>query len=167
MIRNTHVKFNRRILQASFSTAEVARVTGLTPRQLDWWDRKGFLSPSVAGANGYGSRRRYSFTDVVRLRLAARLRAAGFGLPQLRRVVETLKKLDASLDGLSTARLLVADRRVVWARTDGELVDLLHGGQLMLVFPVGETVADVARAAEHLGRAGERGLLGGVRGRRP
>ena len=161
------MKFNRRILQASFSTAEVARVTGLTARQLDWWDRKGFLSPSVAGAKGYGSKRRYSFTDVVRLRLAARLRAAGFGLPQLRRVADTLKRLDASRDGLTSARLLVADRRVVWARTDDELVDLLHGGQLLLVFPVGEAVADVARAAESLGRAEERGLLGGVRGRRP
>ena len=161
------MKFTRRILQASFSTAEVARITGLTARQLDWWDRKGFLSPSIAGAKGYGSKRRYSFTDVVRLRLAARLRAAGLGLPQLRRVADTLKRLDASRDGLTSARLLVADRRVVWARTDGELVDLLHGGQLMLVFPVGEAVADVARAAESLGRAEERGLLGGVRGRRP
>lgn len=165
MIQKTHVKFNRRILQASFSTAEVAKVTGLTPRQLDWWDRRGFLSPSVAGAAGYGSRRRYSFTDVVKLRLAARLRAAGFGLPQVRRVVETLRRLDASRDGFASARLLVADSRVVWARTDSELVDLLHGGQLMLVFPVGEAVADVARAAESLGRASRRGLLGGVRGR--
>jgi DNA-binding transcriptional MerR regulator len=161
------MKFNRRILQASFSTAEVARLTGLTSRQLDWWDRRGFLSPSIAGAAGYGSKRRYSFTDVVRLRLAARLRGAGFGLPQVRRVVETLKRLDASQDGLASARLLVADRRVVWARTDSELVDLLHGGQLMLVFPVGEEVADVARAAEDLGRPPRRGLLGGVRGRRP
>ena len=141
-------------------------MTGLTPRQLDWWDRRRFLSPSVSAAAGYGSKRRYSFTDVVRLRLAARLRAAGFGLPQVRRVVDTLKRLDASQDGLASARLLVADRRVVWARTDDELVDLLHGGQLMLVFPVGETVADVARAAEDLGRAPKRGLLGGVRGRR-
>lgn len=163
------MKFNRRILQSSFSTAEVAKLTGLTARQLDWWDRRGFLRPSVAAASGYGSRRRYSFTDVVRLRLASRLRAAGFGLPQVRRVVETLRRLDPASDGLTTlssARLLVADRRVVWARNDRELVDLLHGGQLMLVFPVGEAVADVARAAEDIGRGETRGLLGGVKGRR-
>ena len=145
-------------------------MTGLTARQLDWWDRRGFLRPSAAAACGYGTKRRYSFTDVVKLRLAARLRAAGFGLPQVRRVVETLRRLDASQDGLASVRLLVADRRVVWARTDGELVDLLHGGQLMLVFPVGEDVADVARAAEALRVAGENartGLLGGIRRRRP
>ncbi|MGA7989869.1 MAG: MerR family transcriptional regulator [Thermoanaerobaculia bacterium] len=161
------MKFNRRVLQASFSTAEVARLTGLTARQLDWWDRRGFLSPSIAGAAGYGSKRRYSFADVVRLRLAARLRAAGIGLPQVRRVAETLRRLDPGAGSLGSARLLVADRRVVWARTDSELVDVLHGGQLMLVFPVGEEVADVARAAEDLGRTPKRGLLGGVRGRRP
>lgn len=144
-------------------------MTGLTPRQLDWWDRRGFLRPSAAAAAGYGTRRRYSFTDLVKLRLAARLRAAGFGLPQVRRVVETLKRLDPSQDGLASARLLVADRRVVWAKTDRELVDLLDDGQLMLVFPVGEAVADVARAAEALRVAGEHargGLLGGVRERR-
>lgn len=142
-------------------------MTSLTPRQLDWWDRRGFIHPSVVAASGYGSKRRYSFTDVVKLRLAARLRAAGFGLPQVRRVVETFRRLDPGAGDLASVRLLVADRRVVWARTDSELVDLLHGGQLMLVFPVGETVADVARAAEDLGRAPKRGLLGGVRGRRP
>jgi DNA-binding transcriptional MerR regulator len=160
------VKFNPRILQASFSTADVARLTGLTSRQLDWWDRRGFLRPSVTAASGYGTRRRYSFTDVVKLRLAARLRAAGFGLPQVRRVVETLKRLDASVDGLASVRLLVADRRVVWAKTDSELVDLLHGGQLMLVFPVGEAVAEVARAARDLARPETRGLLGGLGSRR-
>ena len=85
---------------------------------------------------------------------------------RLVRVVETLRRLDASADGLASVRLLVADRRVVWARSDSELVDLLHGGQLMLVFPVGEAVADVARAAEDLDRSAGSGLLGGERGRR-
>jgi DNA-binding transcriptional MerR regulator len=160
------VKFNRRILQASFSTAQVARLTGLSARQLDHWDRLGFFPPSVAGARGYGSRRRYSFGDVVRLRVAGRLRASGFGLKEVRRVVETLRRLDPSRPDVSGARLLVAQGRVLWARTDSELVDLLHGGQLMLVFPVGETVEDVARAAESLAREAEGGLAGAVSARR-
>ena len=49
------------VISPGFSTAQVARLTGLTPRQLDHWDRKGFLKPSLREAQGYGSTRRYSF----------------------------------------------------------------------------------------------------------
>ena len=160
------MKFNRRILQASFSTAQVARLTGLSARQLDHWDRLGFFSPSLASARGYGSKRRYSFSDVVRLRVAGRLRSAGFGLSEVRRVVETLRRLDPSKPDVAGARLLVTQGHVLWARTDNELVDLLHGGQLMLVFPMGETVEDVARAAESLAREEKGGLVGAVSARR-
>jgi len=153
------VKFNRRILYSSFSTAQVARLTGLSARQLDHWDRLGFLSPSLARAAGYGSRRRYSFADVVRLRLAGRLRAAGFGLAEVRRVVEMLRRLDPTRPDITGARLLVAGQRVLWASSDSELVDLLQEGQLMLVFPVGEAVADVARAVESLAEESDGGLV--------
>ncbi len=144
------MKFRRQILESSFSTAEVARLTGLTPRQVDYWDRQGFLKPSLQSARGYGSARRYSFSDLVRLRLAGRLRAAGFGLREVRRCVETLRRLDPSRAGIDEARLLIGGGRVVWVRGDDELVDLLHGGQLLLVFPVGETVRETARAVERL-----------------
>lgn len=160
------MKFNHRILRSSFSTAQVARLTGLSARQLDHWDRLGFFSPSLASAKGYGSKRRYSFGDVVRLRVAGRLRSAGLGLKEMRRVVETLQRLDPSRPDVAGARLLVAQGHVLWARTDSELVDLLHGGQLVLVFPVDETVEDVARAVESLAREAEGGLAGAVSVRR-
>lgn len=144
------MKFNRSILRASFSTAQVARLTGLSARQLDHWDRQGFLAPSVEKASGYGSARRYSFGDLVRLRLGARLRASGFGLKQIRQCVSTLKRLDPSRAGIEDARLLIVGKRVIWVHDDDQLVDILHEGQLMLVFPVGEAVRDMARAAAKL-----------------
>ena len=70
-MKNTRVKFKRDILEARFSTARAARLTRLSTRQLDYWDRRGFLTPSLARADGYGSARRYSFVDLVRLRVAA------------------------------------------------------------------------------------------------
>jgi DNA-binding transcriptional MerR regulator len=128
-------------------------LTGLTPRQLDHWDRQGFLSPSVERASGYGSTRRYSFADVVRLRVAARLRAAGIGLPRIRRCAEALARLEPEGAGdLAKARLLVAGNRVLWARSDRELVDLLREGQMVLVFPLEEAVEEAAGAVERLAR---------------
>lgn len=144
------MKFRSGILSASFSTAQAARLTGLSARQLDYWDREGFLSPSLEQARGYGSARRYSFRDVVRLRVAGKLRAGGFGLAKIRACVRTLERLDPSSAGIEEARLVILGTSVVWIRSDTELVDLVHQGQLMLVFPVGDTVVDMARAAQVL-----------------
>lgn len=47
------------------TTGEVARRTGATFRQLDYWDRAGILCASIAGADGSGSERRWSDEDVA------------------------------------------------------------------------------------------------------
>jgi len=144
------MKFSR-VIARSFSTAEVARLTGLSARQLDHWDRNGFLRPSLERASGYGSTRRYSFADVVRLRVAARLRAEGVGLARIRRCAEALARLDPQAD-LGHARLIVAGTSVLWARNDREVIDLLQDGQLVLVCSVGDAVAEAAGAVARLNR---------------
>ena len=143
------------VIARSFSTAEVARLTGLSARQLDHWDGKGFLRPSLERASGYGSTRRYSFADVVRLRVAARLRAGGVGLARIRRCAEALARLDPSAD-LGRARLMVVGSSVLWARSDREVVDLLKDGQLVLVCSLGDAVAEAAGAVARLSREAER-----------
>jgi DNA-binding transcriptional MerR regulator len=137
------------VIARSFSTADVARLTGLTARQLDHWDRKGFLRPSLEKAHGYGSTRRYSFADVVRLRVAARLRSSGVGLARIRRCAEALARLDPSAD-LARARLIVVGSTVLWARSDREVVDLLKDGQLVLACSLGDAVAEAAGAVARL-----------------
>jgi DNA-binding transcriptional MerR regulator len=145
------MKFND-VISPDFSTGQAARLTGLSPRQLDHWDRKGFLKPSVAAAQGYGSKRRYSFADVVRLRVAARLRAAGVGLARIQRCAEALERLGGETGDLGGVRLLVTGSRVLWARSDREVVDLLKEGQLVLVFSVGDAVKETAGAVARLTR---------------
>ena len=143
------------VMARSFSTSEAARLTGLTARQLDHWDRKGFLRPSVEKASGYGSARRYSFADIVRLRVSARMRASGVGLARIRRCAEALAKLDPAAD-LGQARLIVAGTSILWARSDREVVDLLKDGQLVLICSLGDAVAEAAGAVARLTREAER-----------
>ncbi len=153
------MKFSN-VIQHGFSTAEVARLTNLSPRQLDHWDRLGFLKPSLQQASGYGSNRRYSFSDVVRLRVAARLRASGVGLARIRRCAQALARLDEAGKGdLGRARLLVIGNRVLWARSDREVVDLLKEGQLILVFSLGDAIAEAAGAVARLSREADRKVL--------
>ena len=139
------------VIARSFSTADVARLTGLSARQLDHWDRNGFVRPSLEKAHGYGTARRYSFADVVRLRVAARLRANGVGLARIRRCAEALARLDPAAD-LARVRLIVVGSTVLWARSDKEVVDLLKDGQLVLVCSLGDAVAEAAGAVARLSR---------------
>lgn len=154
------------VISRSFSTAQVSRLTGLTPRQLDHWDRLGFVRPSVRKATGYGSARRYSFEDVVRLRVAARLRVAGLGLARIRRCAQALQRLGGEAGGLGGVRLIVAGPRVLWARSDAQVIDLLKEGQLVLVFSVGDAVEETAGAVERLSREDAAAPGGNPRNRR-
>jgi len=75
-----------------FRISEVARLTGLTERQLDHWDRIGLFQPSLAPAQGRGSARFYSFLDLVLLRAAKKLLDAGLAVPRLRKHLAFLRE---------------------------------------------------------------------------
>src|SRR3974377_1865027 len=62
---------------AGFRGPQVCAVVGITYRQLDYWARTGLLRPSIADATGSGSKRRYSYGDVLELKVIKRLLAAG------------------------------------------------------------------------------------------
>ena len=76
----------------SFSTGDAVRITGVSFRNIDYWARTKFIVPSIAEAQGTGTERRYSFTDLLALRVARELREAGVSTQSLRRVVEFLDR---------------------------------------------------------------------------
>ena len=70
----------------AFGVDQVRSLTGLTRRQIQYWDETGFFSPEFAGAD-----RVYSFRDLVGLRTIAKLRET-VPLQELRKVGEWLKR---------------------------------------------------------------------------
>ena len=60
-----------------FHGPQVCGLVGITYRQLDYWARTGLLQPSVASAKGSGSRRIYSYSDVLELKVIKQLLDAG------------------------------------------------------------------------------------------
>jgi DNA-binding transcriptional MerR regulator len=82
-------------LVRAFTVEKVLRLTGLSRRQLQYWDERGFLRPSISHQGGRGRPRLYDFRDLVSLRVAAELRADwGISLQQIRKLVQYLRKLD-------------------------------------------------------------------------
>src|SRR5207245_4501853 len=77
---------------AGFGSAVVLKLTGVTYRQLDYWARTGLVGSSIRQAAGHGSRRVYSFEDLVALRVVARLLDAGVSLQDVWRAVEYLRQ---------------------------------------------------------------------------
>ena len=103
---------------------------GITYRQLDYWARTDLVRPSLADARGSGSRRRYSYRDLLELRVIKRLLDAGIKLELVREVFIYLR--DNLGEDISTANLVIDGSRTVLIENEGELLDLLKRGQGVL-----------------------------------
>ncbi len=110
-----------------FHGPQVCGLVGISYRQLDYWARTGLLQPSLAAAKGSGSRRVYAYSDVLELKVIKQLLDSGISLQSARRAVECLRE-DLGAD-LASANLVLTGTSSVLARSNGEVVDLLAGGQ--------------------------------------
>jgi DNA-binding transcriptional MerR regulator len=83
-------------LKKYYTSREVAGLTGLTARQLQWWDARRLFIASIAThrteAGGF-TERRYTPLDVLELQVLADLRRRGFSIPRLRRLLTTLREV--------------------------------------------------------------------------
>ena len=126
-------------------------LVGITYRQLDYWARTGLLRPSLAEARGSGSKRLYTYRDVLELKVIKQLLDSGVSLKSARRAVDCLRE-DLDVD-LASANLVLTGTRSVLAHSNGEVVDLLQGGQgVFNIVPlsgvVGELEADIIRVSQ-------------------
>ena len=113
-------------LKRTYSSREVAALTGLSARQLQLWDAGRLISPAIpshrTSAGGY-TERRYTPIDLFELLVLADLRRLGFSVHQLHLILQTLKKqfgtclFDATGGGGPVQ--LLTDGQEIYARTAG------------------------------------------------
>lgn len=146
-------------MPAGFGTKAVREITGVSRMQLQHWDRTGILRPSIRIGAGKGSRREYSFKDLVQLKVAKRLRDEGISLQKIRKALEYLRKnfpdVKAPLAELrfltngTDIFVLTEDPQVilnalkeqfVFSFAFGELIEGLRGSIKSLEVPREETV---------------------------
>jgi DNA-binding transcriptional MerR regulator len=120
-------------LKKTYSSREVAALTGLTARQLQVWDASGLLAPSIrphrTAAGGY-TERRYTPIELFELLVLADLRRRGFSVHQLHAILRILRdqfgvRLFEATGGGGAIELLT-DGNAIYARTDrGNVHNLL------------------------------------------
>jgi DNA-binding transcriptional MerR regulator len=75
----------------TYDSKTASRIVGVSLRQLQYWDEQDFIRPSVKLAEGRGTKRLYSFNDLVCLKVIKDLARHGFSLQMIRRCLRPLR----------------------------------------------------------------------------
>jgi DNA-binding transcriptional MerR regulator len=110
-----------------FSGRRTAEIVGISYRQLDYWARTDLVRPSLADARGSGTRRRYSYRDLLELKVIKQLLDAGLKLESVREVFSYLR--DQLGEDVATANLVINGKNSVVVASGDELIDVLNAGQ--------------------------------------
>lgn len=135
-------------MERRFTTVQAQQLTGLTYRQLDYWDTIGLIHPSGSRAAGSGSRREYTFTDLVKLRTVAYLRSGGISLQKIRKALQYIARILPQFREPLAELRFVALRDGTFAHVEGrrrytQLVS--KPGQMIFAVPF----AEIAQETEH------------------
>ncbi len=92
-------------MEGVWTSQEVCRIAGITYRQLDYWTRCAYITPSVSPARGSGTWRRWSDSDVEACCALAKL--SSLGTPQ--RVFRHVARLMAERENSDGFLVLTPD----------------------------------------------------------
>ncbi|HET7699137.1 MAG TPA: MerR family transcriptional regulator [Vicinamibacterales bacterium] len=144
-------------LKNTYTSREVADLTGLTARQLQWWDDKRLFAAHIAPrrtARGGYTERRYTPVDLLELLVLAELRRQGVSAAQLRRLLETLRarfgvRLFETIGGGGPLTLLTDGRDVYGRTAQGEVYNLLRDPlQPLLMLAGGDALRELSARAK-------------------
>jgi len=133
--------------EEGFRGPQVCKIVGITYRQLDYWARTDLIRPSIADARGSGTQRRYSYSDLLELKVIKSLLDAGVSLQLARKAIEYLRQNLG--EDIATASLVLNGPGSVLTRSDGEVIDIMRKGQGVLSIVALGPVVDELEAAIH------------------
>ena len=115
--------------EREFSSADVARIGGVSLRQLQWWDERGIVVPQHQG-----HRRIYGWDQLVTVAVICQLRRRGFSLQRVRKVIRGLQQefgtnLAATVSGASEYHLLTDGTHLYLRTSARQVVDLLKNAR--------------------------------------
>src|SRR5947207_10819105 len=131
-------------MEERFSSNDVIELTGITARQLQWWDEQGIVVPARQG-----HRRLYSLEDLAEIAVIGELRGRGFPLQGVRKVIRFLQRelgsrLAQTVSGASEYHLLTDGSRLYLETSAKQIVDILKNArQPLLSICLSDTVRQI------------------------
>jgi DNA-binding transcriptional MerR regulator len=115
--------------EPGYTSSDVARICGVSLRQLQWWDERSVVSPRQDG-----HKRVYQKPEVVEISVIAELRRKGFSLQKIRRVLRFLqkdmgKRLAEAISGTSDVHLLTDGKSIYLEEAPDRIIDLLKSAR--------------------------------------
>ena len=127
----------------TYSGHQATVIVGISYRQLDYWARTNLIRPSAADAAGSGTRRQYSYKDLLELKVVKKMLDSGIKLASVRDVFAYMRQhVDTEI---SSAHIVIDGTSVILCDGDN-LVDVLRHGQGVLnVLPLSGVKDEVDR----------------------
>ena len=144
----------------TYNSKSASRIVGVSLRQIQYWDEQGFIRPSVKLAQGRGSKRLYSFHDLVCLKVMKDLLQRGFSLQKIRRCLRPLRQYDTASGSLESLKYLTDGEKLFMITNDREKILDAMNRQFVLSLGIGNLVRELnvevkrATAASSSPRAG-------------
>lgn len=129
----------------AFNSKMVSRIVGVSLRQIQYWDEQGFIRPSVRLAEGRGTRRLYSFSDLVQLKVVKDLAGHGLSLQKIRRCLGYLRRyFPEAARPLGSLRYLTdGDKLFVLTSDKGKILDVMDR-QFVFSLGIGNLVRELS-----------------------
>jgi DNA-binding transcriptional MerR regulator len=139
----------------NYDSKTASRIVGVSLRQLQYWDEQDFIRPSVKLAEGRGTKRLYSFNDLVCLKVVKDLAQHGFSLQMIRRCLRPLKETTSRTARPAESLRYLTDGEELFVLTNDrqEILDAMKR-QFVLSLGIGSLVRELdieaKRAMLHL-----------------
>ena len=148
-------------MKQGYTSNEVMALTGITARQLQWWDERGVVRPERQGRNRF-----YSMADLAEVTVICELRDKGFSLQRIRKIMRFLqrefgRRLVETVSGASEYHLLTDGKKIYLEDSAHEIIDILKNARqpiftVCLTDAVKRIQTDVRRMKKAGGSVGSR-----------
>ncbi len=148
----------------AYNSKAVSRIVGVSLRQIQYWDERGFIRPSIKLAEGRGTKRLYSFPDLVCLKVVKDLTHRGLSLHKICRCLKHLRQNPAAtIQPIDSLRYLTdGDTLFVITSDQKKILDTMNRG-FVLSLGLGSLVRELNGEVQRLTAASSRRIPGAMR----
>jgi len=135
--------------QPSFNSKQIMSLARVSKINLSHWIKEGIVTPGIDKGAGRGKVRRWSFTDLIGLRVISMLRREGISLQRVRKILPAIRKYTGhknNLRALAQSRLVLTNNNQVLLVAEDNVMDGLTDQILLALIPIKSVIGEVETA---------------------